>query len=82
MTYLTELNAAGIYQADIDLVAETWRRRAAERGEQAHPNAIYQTAAVDIAMGLIELHRETESAMQADHPVRSWLGIVTGVKLP
>ena len=82
MSYLTDLKEFNIDQADIDRIAAAWRQRAANLGEAPHPAAIYQTAAVDIAMGLIELHRETAAAMHSDHPPRTWLAIVSGVDLP
>ena len=81
MSYLTDLEDSNINQADIDRIAEAWRERARTLGEHPHPAAIYQTAAADIAMGLLELHRETETAMQGDHSARNWLEIVTGVDL-
>ena len=81
MSYLTDLEDSNINQADIDRIAAVWRERARTLGEQPHPAAIYQTAATDIAMGLLELHRETETAMQEDHSARNWLEIVTGVDL-
>ncbi|TQV78091.1 hypothetical protein FKG94_13500 [Exilibacterium tricleocarpae] len=81
MSYLDDLKEFRIDQTDIDRVADTWRERARTMGETPHPAAVYQTAAADLALGLIDLHRETTAQMPTDHSVKNWLGIVSGVDL-
>lgn len=72
----------GISDQTIDALANTFRQRATDQTPLCHPDAVYHTAAIDIAMGVIDLHQETKAGLNEDHSAKEWLSILTGISLP
>lgn len=86
MSYDKVLKEHDIGDADIDRVVEAFLSRAQTAHDQgdvqsAHPRAVYHTAAVDMAMGAVDLHKEVKAGMNSSHSARGWLSILTGVDL-
>ncbi len=81
MSYDKELEKNGITAADIDKLVAAFRQRAAGDKTVSHPDAIYHTAAVDLAMGAVDLHKEVLAGMKDGHSAKAWLAILTGVAL-
>ena len=86
MNYDKLLQEHGISDGDIDRIVQAFAARAAEANaggdaQAPHPQAVYHTAAVDMAMGAVDLHKEVKAGMNSSHSARSWLSILTGVAL-
>ena len=82
MNYEKVLQAHGITRAHLDKVADTFRARAQDADAAlAHPLAVYHTAAVDLALGAVDMHQEVQAGMERSHSARDWFSIFTAVSL-
>lgn len=79
MNYEKVLKDHNITNADIDRIVTAFQARAQADSQSAHPEAIYHTAAVDIAMGAVDLQQEVKAGMNESHSAKGWLSILTGV---
>jgi hypothetical protein len=80
MNYQKILRDNQITDADMTRLLELFRARASA-ADHANmlPDSIYESAAVDIAMGAIDLCKDTHESMQEGHDARHWLHILTGL---
>lgn len=82
MNYQKILRSHQISDADITKLVEQFSARAASEDPQNRlPDAVYHSAAVDIAMGAIDLSEDTQNTMKVGHDARTWMQVLTGVQL-
>ncbi len=86
MSYNKLLKEHNISDADIARIVAAFESRAVDahnngESQSAHPQAVYHTAAIDMAVGAVELHKEVKAGMNSSHSARTWLSILTGVDL-
>ncbi|MCV6626630.1 MAG: hypothetical protein OIF38_11070 [Cellvibrionaceae bacterium] len=81
MDYHKQLQKFNISQADIERLCKTFNERAASLGESRQAEVLYESAAIDLALGAIELEQETQQAMKEGLSAKQWLTLLTGVKL-
>lgn len=82
MNYQKILSAHHITDDDIQQLVTLFKSRAtASDKSNCLPDAIYESAAIDIAMGAIDLSQETQEAMKEGHQARQWLHVLTGLAI-
>lgn len=81
MSYNKVLKDHQINPSDIDRIVAAFQARAEADSQAAHPQAVYHTAAIDMAMGAVDLQKEVAAGMHESHSARAWLSILTGVAL-
>ena len=79
MIYEKVLAKHGLSSADIDTLVATMRERAS--GGVVQPEAVYHSAAVDLALGACEMSEEVLAGMKGGDDARRWLAILTGVSV-
>ena len=81
MNYQKVLQKHNISDDDINTLVKHFAERASLDGNNKQPDAVYHTAAIDIAIGAIDLSEETLGAMKSGHDAKGWIGVLTGIKL-
>ncbi len=66
---------------ELDKLVALMRQRAQADESVSHPDAIYHSAAVDMAMGAVDLHEDIVQGMRSSHSAKQWLQILTGVEI-
>lgn len=75
--FLNDLAKHGISAQNIDDVAACLQQRASGNGF-AHPLSVYQSLAIDLALGAIDTEQETAANLDNTHSAKQWLALITG----
>ncbi|WP_299769244.1 hypothetical protein [uncultured Pseudoteredinibacter sp.] len=70
-----------IHSAELELICQQFESRVAEKGLPRQAKILLETAAVDLALGAIEMSQETESAMGESLSAVQLLEILCGLEL-
>lgn len=81
MNYQKVFEKHNISDADINKLVDAFASRASKDSANKQPDGIYHSAAIDIAMGAIDMSEETIDAMSNGHTAKGWIEILTGVTL-
>ena len=73
--FLDDLAQHDISAEKIDSVAKALQQRAQNQGF-AHPLSVYQSLAVDLALGAVETQKEVAANMGDTHTAAQWLDII------
>lgn len=79
MDYLKQLEKFDLGQADIDHLADTFEQRAKQAEQSKQARILYESAAMDLALGAIEMYQDTEKAIQEKLSPKQWLSLLSGV---
>ncbi|GAA6169512.1 hypothetical protein [Sessilibacter corallicola] len=77
MNYLKPLQKQGVFPEDLQALADLLEARAKEKGF-SHPNSVYHSTIVDLALGTLEIQKETQSELGKTHNLKEWLDIIVG----
>ncbi|GAB2188839.1 hypothetical protein [Sessilibacter sp. MAH2] len=77
MNYLKPLQKNGVYSEDLEDIAKLLEDRASSKGFK-HPQSVYHSMAVDLALGTLEMKTEAESELGKSHSLKDWLAIILG----
>lgn len=80
MDYQKQLQQYRINPATLDLISSQFAERAKAMGLARQADAIYQAAAMDLALGAIELHKDTQEGMKESISPEQWINIITGLE--
>ena len=67
--------------ADVDQLVAEFTKRAQRDISTRLPESVYRSAAMDLIMGAIEFHEETQESMEVNHSVKTWIAILTDIDL-
>lgn len=81
MKYHKILEKHDISEADINTLVKHFAERAAKDSSNLQPDAVYHSAAIDIALGAVDMSEETLGAMKTGHSAKGWIEVLTGIKL-
>ncbi len=76
--FIKDLAEQGISSEQIDAVAQTLQTRAQQRGF-AHPLSVYQSLAIDLALGAVETQKEAAANLDSTHSSEDWLNLIVGL---
>ncbi|GLS27813.1 hypothetical protein [Marinibactrum halimedae] len=77
MNYLKALRKHDITNDDINHYAQLLKQRADKTG-YSHPDGVYHTIAVDIALSAIDIEKENDQQLGRTHTVKEWVEILIG----
>jgi hypothetical protein len=77
MNYLKPLQKQDVYPEDLQALADLLEDRAKQQGF-SHPNSVYHSMIVDLALGTLEIQKETQTELGKTHNLKEWLHIIVG----
>jgi len=81
MNYQKQLNKYGIDVADLETLVAAFESKIKSGDLNAQPKVILESAAIDMALGAVEMHTDATVAEKEGLSARQWLSVLTGVEL-
>lgn len=81
MNYQKQLDGHGIDGADLEKLIATFESRINSGDLSPQPRVILESAAIDMALGAVEMHTDATVAEKEGLSARQWLNLLTGAEL-
>ena len=81
MNYQKQLNKYGINDADLETLVAAFEANIKSNDLNTQAKVILESAAIDMALGAVEMHTDATVAENEGLSARQWLSVLTGVAL-